>query len=231
VLATDGTVEHEFRHVLSKLPGVALFQSRIRNDADINAETLKAMESRIPDCAEILMPGYELDCVAYGCTSASMVIGPERVSELILGARHPKTATNPAAAALAAFQALGMKRIALLTPYVREVNQLMRGFFQDRGVEVPVMGSFNEPDDPTVCRIDSASIRAAAERLAGEPDVDGLFVSCTSVRLVEAVDEIEAAIGKPVTSSNHALAWHSLRLSGVDTALSGMGELFRRRMA
>ncbi len=230
VLATDGTMEHEFRQVLARLPGVALFESRIRNDTAINPETLKAMEARIPECAEILMPDYELDCVAYGCTSASMVIGPERVSELITAARRPRAATNPALAALAAFEVLGMRRIALLTPYVRSVNQMMRGFFQSRGVGVPVMGSFNEEDDPTVARIDAASIRAAAERLAGEPDVDGLFVSCTSVRLIEAVAEIEAAVGKPVTSSNHALIWHALRLSGVDTALDGLGELFRRRL-
>ncbi|WP_119168747.1 maleate cis-trans isomerase family protein [Algihabitans albus] len=227
VLATDGTVEQEFHRILAQLPDVALFQSRIWNDAAITPETLKAMEARIPDCAKVLLPGSDLDCVAYGCTSASMVIGPERVRDLVLRARAPKTATNPALAALAAFQALGMQRIALLTPYLRSVNRMLRDFFQSRGIQVPVMGSFNEGDDPTVARIDAASLRAAAERLAGEPDVDGLFVSCTSMRLVEAVEDIEAAVGKPVTSSNHALAWHALRLSGVETALPRLGALFR----
>lgn len=231
VLSTDGTVEYEYRRVLQQVPGVSLFHARIPNDTAITPETLKAMEARIPETARLLMPGYDLDCVAYCCTSASMVIGPERVIELVTDARGPKSATNPATAALAAFQALGMRRIALLTPYVREVNQIMRGFFESRGVSVPVMGSFNEGNDPTVARIDAKSIRAAGERLAGEPDVDGLFVACTAVRLIDAVEEVEAAIGKPVTSSNHALIWHSLRLAGVDTALAGLGELFRKRMA
>ena len=206
VLSTDGTVEQEFRQVLASLPDVALFQSRIWNDAAITPETLRAMEARIPDCAKVILPGAALDCLAYGCTSASMVIGPERVRDLLLEARGPKTATNPALAALATFQALSLRRIALLTPYLPSVNRMLRGFFQSRGIQVPVMGSFNEGDDPTVARIDSASIRAAAERLVAEPDVDGLFVSCTSVRLIESVAEIEAAVGKPVTSSNHALA-------------------------
>jgi maleate isomerase len=231
VLSTDGTVEYEFRRVLEHVPGIALFQARIENESSITPETLKAMEARIPGTARLLMPGYDLDCVGYGCTSASMVIGPERVNALIAEARGPKAATNPATAALAAFEALGMKRIALLTPYVRDVNQIMRGFFQSRGIRVPVMGSFNEGDDPTVARIDAKSIRAACEKLAAEPDVDGLFVSCTSVRLIDTVEEIEAATGKPVTSSNHALIWHTLRSAGIDTALSGLGELFRRRMA
>ena len=35
------------------------------------------------------------------------------------------------------------------------------------------------------------------------------------------------ALGKPVTASNHALAWHMLRLSGIDDALPGRGRLFQ----
>jgi maleate isomerase len=53
-----------------------------------------------------------------------------------------------------------------------------------------------------------------------------VFVSCTSLRLAEAVAEIEAELGKPVTSSNHAMAWHALRLAGVADALPQFGRLF-----
>lgn len=34
--------------------------------------------------------------------------------------------------------------------------------------------------------------------------------------------------GKPVTSNNHALAWHMLRMAGVETSMEGKGELWRR---
>ena len=77
------------------------------------------------------------------------------------------------------------------------------------------MGSFNEEDDRRAARIDAASIRDAALELGRAPEVDAVFVSCTSLRLVEAVGAIEAELGKPVTSSNHALAWHCLRLAGI----------------
>ena len=53
-----------------------------------------------------------------------------------------------------------------------------------------------------------------------------MFVSCTSLRLVEAVAGIEAELGKPVTSSNHALAWHCLRLAGIDDPRPELGALF-----
>jgi maleate isomerase len=38
-------------------------------------------------------------------------------------------------------------------------------------------------------------------------------------------------LGKPVTSSNHAMAWHCLRLAGVDDALPQFGRLFTLPLA
>ena len=52
------------------------------------------------------------------------------------------------------------------------------------------------------------------------------MVECGSDRLVEIVERLEGELGKPVTSSNHALIWHCLRLAGVDEALPGFGKLF-----
>ena len=46
VLATDQTLEHEFRRLLA-LPGVAFYESRILNDAAITPATLAAMEARL----------------------------------------------------------------------------------------------------------------------------------------------------------------------------------------
>ncbi len=54
-----------------------------------------------------------------------------------------------------------------------------------------------------------------------------MFVACTSLRLAEAVEEMEAESGLPVTSSDHALAWHCLRLAGVNDAMRRAGALFR----
>ena len=81
VLATDHVIEHEFRRILD-IPGVGLFESRIRNETQINSETLAAMESRLAEAVDLILPGMPMDVVAFGCTSASMVIGPERITSL-----------------------------------------------------------------------------------------------------------------------------------------------------
>jgi maleate isomerase len=227
VLATDQTLEHEFRRLLD-VPGVAFYESRILNDAAITPETLAAMEARLTEATDLILPGLPLDVVAFGCTSASMVIGEEQVFARIHAARPEVACTTPITAAFAAFEALGARRIALLTPYRDDINRFIRDYIEARGFRVPVMGSFNEEDDRKAARIDVASIRDAAVDLGRAEAVDAVFVSCTSLRLMDAVSEIEAALQRPVTSSNHALAWHCLRLAGIDDARSGLGTLFAR---
>lgn len=225
VLATDNTIEYEWRKLLA-LDGVALYESRVASPAEITPETLIELDGRIGSGAAVIRPGERLDVVAFGCTSASMVLGEETVFARIREVRPLTACTTPITAALAGLQALGARRIALLTPYVRRLNDAMRDYLQARGVEVVRMGSFEQSDDHEVARIDAPSIRRAILTLGERADVEAVFVSCTSLRLVDSVAGIEAELGKPVTSSNHAMAWHALRLAGVDDALPQFGRLF-----
>ena len=94
------------------------------------------------------------------------------------------------------------------------------------GYEVPVFGSFNEEMDPVVATIDEDSLVSAIDTIRTGHEIDAVFVSCTSVRLADAVAGIEERTGLPVTSSNHAMAWHCLRLAGIDETMDGRGRLF-----
>ena len=226
VLASDYTIEHEWRQISAAAPGAALYHSRIYNDNQITPETLRAMEPRIRDCADVFLPGAKMDVIAYGCTSASMAIGEEKVFERIREARPGVACTTPITAAFAAFDAFKARRIGVLTPYRADVNRIVADYIGARGYKVPVFGSFNEESDAVVASISPASIRAGVKRLAQEGGIDAVFVSCTSVRLAEAAADIEAEVGLPVTSSNHAMAWHALRLAGVDDAMPQFGRLF-----
>ena len=102
----------------------------------------------------------------------------------------------------------------------------MRDYIEARGVGITRMVSFEHANDNEVARIDAASLLAAVERLAQYPDVDAVFVSCTSLRIAELIPELEERIGKPVISSNFAMAWHALRLAGVEDREPHRGKLF-----
>jgi len=103
----------------------------------------------------------------------------------------------------------------------------MKSWLEARGIAVPVMGSFNNPVDDEVARITIEATRDAAIELARSPEVEGILVSCTSLRTLEIIADVERATGKPMVSSNQAQAWHMLRLGKVDDRLPGLGRLFQ----
>jgi maleate isomerase len=225
VLATDHTIEYEWRKMLT-LDGVGFYESRILNSAEISPETLAQMDGLIAPGVAVIRPGERLDVVAFGCTSASMVLGEEKIFERIREARPNVACTTPITAARIGLNALGARRIALLTPYVQKINESMRDYLGARDIDVVQMGSFEHPNDNEVARIDAASVREAVFALGRHEEVDAVFVSCTSLRLVDDVVNIEKVLGKPVMSSNHAMAWHALRLAGVNDRFPQFGKLF-----
>lgn len=225
VLANDHTVEHEFRRIVER-PGVAVYVTRIASSHLITPATLAEMEHRIADCSAVILPHAPLNVVAYGCTSASIVLGEDTVFARIRDARPEADPTTPVTAALAAFQVLGARRIALLTPYSRTVNERVRAYIAERGFDVPVSATFNVEDDNAVACISPDSIRRAILDIGRRGDTDMVFLSCTSLRLADAAAAIEAELGKPVISSNLALAWHSLRLAGIAEPAPEYGRLF-----
>ena len=228
VLATDQTMEHEFRYLI-RMPGVAVYGARLFNDAEVTPDTLRAIADRIAPATELILPSLHLDVVAFGCTSASMALGEEEVFRRVRRARPDVACTTPVTAAFAAFKALGARRIGVLTPYAPEVNAVVRAYLDAHGPEVAAFATFDKRDDREAARITVDSIAAGIATLARSTRLDAVFVSCTSLRLAESVAAIEADVGIPVTSSDHALAWHCLRLAGVNDAVPCAGQLFAYR--
>jgi maleate isomerase len=228
VLATDQTMEHEFR-ALIRMPGVAFYESRVFNDFAITPETLRAIGPRIGRSLELILPSLKLDVVGFGCTSATMTLGEDYVFDEIRKIRPGVACTTPVTAALAAFRALGAGGVGLLTPYSPQINGNLVRYFNSRGVDIAAVATFDRQDDREAARISVASIEAAAERMAASAGVDAIFVSCTSLRVAEAVARIERRTGVPITSSNHAMAWHCLRLAGIEDEVAEAGRLFALR--
>lgn len=223
VLQTDLTIEEEYRRILPE--GVALYHSRLLSPAQITVENLRKMEAEIPVAAGLL-PNIPFASIGFGCTSGALVIGEPVVAERVHQIRPEAAATDPVTAAVAALKALKASRTALLTPYLPEINASLRRQLLERGLNIPVMGSFNQPDDYTVAKISTDAIKEAIIKLGRSDEVDSVFVSCTSLRVASIAAEVEAIIGKPVTSSNHAMAWHMLRLAGINDLMPQHGRLF-----
>lgn len=224
VLETDELIEPEVDQFFGHLKQ-RVYHTRIASAPDVTPETLAKMADGMTASAAQLPSGCGIGAIGYGCTSGATVIGEDRVSSLI-GAAHPgMPASNPMSALLAACNALGIKKLGLLTPYVMNVSQALIARLEEAGIEISDFLTYEQVEETTVARISPASTRDALIHV-GQGDCDAVFASCTNLRAWEIVDEVEAAINKPMLCSNQVLVWHLLRLSGGTETPQGYGRLF-----
>jgi maleate isomerase len=213
VLQVDETIEPEFRLHFGP-EDAAIHVSRVPSGDDLTPDTIDDMATALPRAAGLLPQAVSFDVLAYACTSASMRFGPDRVADLLRQGARARHVTNPFSAALAAFDHLGVRRIGLVSPYIDSVAGPMAQAFAAAGVEVTRSLSFGEREEARVARITRASVEAAAMQVGAGAGVDAVFLSCTNLRTAGVIEALRDRLGKPVLSSNLALAWHMGRLSG-----------------
>lgn len=213
VLQADERIESDFRRLIPA--DTDLFVSRIASGREVTPDTLAEMEARLPASAALLPQARAFDAIGYACTSGAAQIGPAAVAAKLRRGAETRAVTEPVSALVAACAALGLTRLAILSPYVAAVSERLRAVLAGQGVETPVFGSFEESEEARVARFAPESIRAAAVDLARTGGVDGLFLSCTNLDTLDIIAPLEAETGLPVLSSNLVLAWHLSRLAGV----------------
>ena len=226
VLKYDETLEQDMRRLFPSRD-VALYVSRVPSGDEVTPDTLGAMQATLPAAAGLLPPDAPFDAVGYGCTSGTTVIGAERVAALVRQGVATRSVSDPLTAALAACRALNVARLGVVTPYVGEVSGPVCRAFETGGIAVAKTVSFGEAGEARVARIDAGSVRAAALEVGRDHDVEAVFLSCTNLRTLDVIDNLEAELGKPVFGSNAALAWHMARLSGAPLAMDAPGRVFQ----
>ena len=217
VLQSDETIEHDFRRLFAA-PDISLYVTRVPSGLDVTPDTLASMSAALPAAAGLLPTALKYDVVGYGCTSGTAVIGPDKIAEQVKAGCCARHVTEPLSALVAICEAKGISRIAFLSPYIETVSQTLRNALNTRGVMTPVFGSFDEGEETKVAKISQHSLFDAAMALGASDEVEAVFMSCTNLRTLDVIPRIEAALGKPVFSSNQVLAWHMAHLAGIELA-------------
>lgn len=225
-LATDPTVQPEIARVAPE--GVAVYQAPITLPrGEVTPEALAEMLANDElEQAATKLAWMDVGVILFACTSGSFVHGPgwdrELTARIERAANIPATTTSTAV--VDALQALGAKTLTIATPYVDAVNEIERRFFEASGFRVAALQGLGLEADRDIARLEPED----AEALVGRTDVaesDTIFISCTNVHVLEAIDRIETRRGKPVVTSNQAGAWAALRKIGVDEPIAGAGRL------
>jgi maleate isomerase len=202
----------------------------VASRAELTPQTLTAMQSTIPVAADLLPKAPHYKVIGYGCTSGAMMIGADQVRRLITDTLPADHVTDPFTATLSALKTLKIQRLGLLTPYIESVARPLQHAFEGNGVAVPQTLSFGEEREARVARITAQSITQATRALAGNGQIDGVFLSCTNLQTLDVIPRLEDELGLPVLSSNQTFAWHIARLAGLCEGVQGIGRLWNARL-
>ncbi len=223
LLATEQTVQDDMIRLCPD--GVGVHFARVSNADEITNATLEAIAPDLTRASSTLLPDGSLDVVTYACTSGSLVLGQERVEELLRAGNPNAKPSSIIAAVLRALEAVGGKRCVVATPYLDEVNTAERDYMIGRGFDVLDIQGLNLTRDSDMVRVAPSFIADMAASL-DRPEADAIFISCGALRSVDIIDQLEQRVGKPVITSNQALAWDALRLAGIKDQMPGYGRLF-----
>lgn len=154
--------------------------------------------------------------VVFSCTSAGALLGidGERKLEQELAVLSGAEIVSTNAAVAARLRSLGLRRIAVVTAYVDELNREIKATLQGRGFDVVTIAGMGITDNYSIASVTPDEIVDFAVKVVGKRDVDGVFVSCTNLRAAEGADRLSSLIGKPVVTSNLAAMDEVLRRMG-----------------
>lgn len=206
VLQTDETIESDMRRMLPL--DTPLYVTRVPSAPDVTPQSLRAMTDHITNAASLLPQALPFASIGYGCTSATAQIGAGEVARLIDAGAKTARVSDPLTALIAACRALGVTRLGFLSPYTADVSDKLRAALSEAGIATPVFGSFEEANEASVVRISEPSIIDAACDLVTQDNVQAVFLSCTNLRTLDVIAEIEERTGIACLSSNQALGWH-----------------------
>lgn len=224
VLQADETLEQDFRRLFPSRD-VAIYITRVPSGEALSTDTIAAMKDELPRSARLFPRAARFDAVGYGCTSGTTLIGADAVAAVIRQGVETPIVTDPLTAGIAALRALNITKLGLVTPYVENIAGPVRAAFIAAGFTVGETLTFGEEVEARVARIAPASIKAAARQAA--QGAQAVFLSCTNLRTLDIIDELEAELDIPILSSNQAMAWHMGQLTGAPLATGFAGCLLK----
>jgi maleate isomerase len=193
--------EPQFNHFAPPGLGIHIARARVAGEWK---RPLAVMADEIASAARLLSD-VRPALIVFHCTDTSMTQGPRgegRILDIVRDATGIE-AVATSRMVLEALQALGLRKLVLLSPY--KSNQAVLGYFEAAGFVVlhDVALGLSSLDFVKVTPREWTDLARQHDR----PDADGIFLSCTNTTQIEAIADIERVLGKAVVNSNQAVLW------------------------
>lgn len=221
-------VDREFE--LLSPEGVAVHPTRLhtREMAAGDMEVFSLSDSAVEVAEHFGLVG--MDAVVHADNMTTFYHGPghdeDIAREISDSAGVP--ATTASTAMIAALHKLDAEDV-VVSPYDDEGNDRLRTFLEGNDVnplEISGLG-IDAFEVEGGLEIEEQTAQDTYERVVTtkRDDADAVLINATNLASVQAIDIMEADIGKPVVSVNLASMWHALSLAGVDPSVDGYGTL------
>ncbi|HEX2942206.1 MAG TPA: hypothetical protein VHO91_14250 [Rhodopila sp.] len=214
-------VEPQIRAMLPAGVGALFTRLALRGSSE---PELRRMTEGV-EAAAGLLADARVDRIAFHCTAVTTFApetGPAIRERITTATGIPGLVTSDALAA--AFGALNLRRIVLLTPYIAPVHRREIAFVEGLGVEVIRDTALGIDTNEDMARLTPDALVDWA--LANQDDrADGYFLSCTALRSAELIAPLEARLCRPVVTSNQMMVWHVLQATRIEPTPARWGRL------
>ena len=208
--------------------GVSFHFTRSPLHADPAADDFQQMLSDVK-LAMADLEACRVDYATYACTAGSMACPSGRLLRTMSETGNIDSSST-AQAIIAALSVLGVNKISMASPYTNDTNTHEAHYLEDHGIQVLVTAGLGLNTSLTniqkISRVPPAEVFTHAKSV-DNADAEALLICCTDFNTFDAIEPLEAELGKPVISSNTATLWHSLRSAGIDDRIEGLGTLMR----
>jgi maleate cis-trans isomerase len=163
------------------------------------------------------------DIVVHGCTAGGFLAGPEGNARIVAQLERATGApvVSTADAMVEALRLSGVRRTAVVTPYLPSVNEGLTRYVEAGGIEVEVLDSFLCETTDALGAVTEPQVLAKALATV-TPRSQALFIACSQLPTLHIVPQLREQLGIPVWSSIRATAWavaHRLAAQGMRLAL------------
>ncbi|MGH6901039.1 MAG: maleate cis-trans isomerase family protein [Geminicoccaceae bacterium] len=178
--------------------------------------------------AAALLADAKVDVIAWNGTSAAWLgfEADQRLCEAITAATGIPATTSMLALneALAGY---GARRLALITPYLDEIQERIVDNYRALGLACVAERHLGDPGNFSFALVSEDTIAAMIREVA-KAEPQAIATVCTNLRAAPLVEALERSLGVPILDSIAVVVWRALRLAGVDPArVQGWGRLFR----
>jgi len=214
----------EWRRALPE--GVCLVETRTLIH-DVTSEGLTEMIKQV-ERAALELASARVQVILQAGTAAAFFRGLGHDADLIrrIAAVTGITATTSMTAVVDALRALGIRRPAIATPYIREMDEKLAEVLRQSGFEIAAMKGLGIRQSIDMGDLEpEAAYAIARATVAAAEKPDGILISCGNFRTFEIIERLEEECSLPVVTSNQAGLWRALRLAGIQDRIGNLGRL------